>query len=196
MLSTKGNHPFLRSLVLGLWVLAPLWAWAEGLPAHAVPASEPAPVVSAPAESAAVRPDIEVDLKFRDFFKMPVGPRGLEPTEKLLGLNRKPVRIRGYMAHQETPMTGVFVLSPLPVEMGDEDESLADDLPPSVVFVHLAGHSGKPVSYVPGIVQVSGVLSLGPVDESDGHVSHVRLLVDPARPDALLSLQVPRQARR
>jgi hypothetical protein len=137
------------------------------------------------------------DLLFRDFYRMPVGPRGLEPTDKLLRLNGQPVRIRGYMAHQELPMAGLFVLSPLPVSMGDEDDSLADDLPPSVVFVHLDGQSPRPVPHVPGIVQVTGVLSLGPREEADGHVSHVRLLVDTAQPDALLKFPSPSsQARR
>lgn len=27
------------------------------------------------------------ELKFADFYKMPVGPKGLEPSEKLLGMN-------------------------------------------------------------------------------------------------------------
>lgn len=137
------------------------------------------------------------DLLFRDFYKMPVGPRGLEPTEKLVRLNGRQVRMRGYMAHQEIPMAGIFVLSPLPVEMGDEDDSLADDLPPSVVFVHLDGQSPRPVPHVPGIVQATGVLSLGPREEPDGHVSHVRLLVDTAQPNALLKFPPPSpQARR
>ena len=77
-----------------------------------------------------------IDLKFFEFFKMPIGPRGLQPTEKLVGLDGKRVRILGYMAKQEQSAAGMFLLTPLPVSMGDEDEGLADDLPPSTVFVH------------------------------------------------------------
>src|SRR5262245_11529790 len=79
-------------------------------------------------------PDV-TDLKFHEFFTMPVGPRGLEPTEKLLSLNGQRVRVVGYMAQQEAPVAGLFHLTPLPVALGEEDESLADSLPPSTVFV-------------------------------------------------------------
>lgn len=136
-------------------------------------------------------------LLFRELYRMPVGPRGLEPTEKLLRLNGHQVCMRGYMAHQELPLAGIFVLSPLPVAMGDQDDSLADDLPPSAVFVHMEGQSPQPVPHVAGIVQVTGVLSVGPREEPDGHVSHVRLLVDMAQADALLKFpSTSSQARR
>ncbi|MGH9884568.1 MAG: hypothetical protein ACREBE_03515, partial [bacterium] len=69
------------------------------------------------------------ELRFGEIFEMPVGPRGLEPSAKLLELDGKHVRMRGYMVRAETPTPGVFILSPFPVALGDEDESLADDLP-------------------------------------------------------------------
>jgi hypothetical protein len=129
------------------------------------------------------------DLKFRDFFKMPVGPRGLQPTEKLLGLNGKRVRILGYMARQEQPAAGTLLLTPLPVTMGDADEGLADDLPATAVFVHLES-GGRSVPYVPGLIKLAGVLSVGGQDEADGRVSTVRLTLDAAASDAFLrSLQ-------
>lgn len=119
-----------------------------------------------------------VELKFRDFFKMPIGPQGLEISEKLLGLNGKRVRIVGYMANAESPVPGMFVLSPLPVELGDEDESLSDDIPPSALFVHLDADTFV-VPHMPGLVRVSGTLSVGNQEEADGHVSMVRLRLDP-----------------
>lgn len=125
------------------------------------------------------------DLKFRDFFKMPVGPGGLEPSAKLLGLNGKRVRIVGYMAQQESPSTGTFILSPIPVTMGDEDESFADDLPSSAIFVHLEGSSGV-VPFIPGLLKLTGVLNVGNQEETDGRVSSVRLLLDPALSQAIL----------
>jgi len=124
------------------------------------------------------------DLKFRDFFKMPVGPGGLEPSTKLLGLNGKRVRIVGYMAQQESPSTGAFILSPIPVTMGDEDESFADDLPPSAIFVHLEG-SGDVVPFIPGLLKLTGVLNVGSQEEADGRVSSVRLLLDTALAQAI-----------
>lgn len=125
------------------------------------------------------------DLLFRDFFAMPVGPRGLQPSEELLHLSGKVVRMRGYVARQESPTAGVFILSPLPVELGDADEGLADDLPPAVVFVH---SGDRPAPYVRGVVQVTGTLEVGPQNEADGRVSQVRLFLDPDRPDALVRL--------
>jgi hypothetical protein len=128
------------------------------------------------------------ELKFRDFFKMPVGRLGLEVTEKLASLNGKPVRLTGYMARAEMPLNGFFVLSPLPVNLGDEDESLSDDLPPTATFVHLDPSLPGPSGYIPGIVQVIGTLELGPKDESDGHVSQVRLQLDAATSRALVAM--------
>jgi hypothetical protein len=120
-------------------------------------------------------PPTPEELLFRDFFRMPVGSRGLEPSSRLIDLDEKLIRIRGYMAHQELPTPGVFILSPLPVELGDADESLSDDLPPAVVFVHFDGPAHP---YVAGLLQLTGTLHVGPHDEADGHVSQVRAHLD------------------
>ena len=117
-------------------------------------------------------------LLFREFYRTPVGPRGLEPSAKLLGLAGKTVRLRGYVVQQAEPMPGVLILSPVPVELGDADESLSDDLPPTVVFVH---GDGATMAGVSGLVQVVGTLELGPREEADGHVSQVRLSLSPSR---------------
>ncbi|MFX7906621.1 hypothetical protein ABTK51_20115, partial [Acinetobacter baumannii] len=71
------------------------------------------------------------ELRFGDIFKLPVGPTGLEPSERLRELDGKTVRMVGYVASTESPAPGMFILSPLPVSIGGEDESLSDDLPPS-----------------------------------------------------------------
>ena len=126
------------------------------------------------------------DLKFGEFFMMPIGPRGLEASVKLMELAGKRVRILGYMARQEKPAAGMFILAPLPVSLGDEDESLSDDLPASSIFVHVAGAaSAMPVTYFSGLLRLTGTLRLGPHEESDGHVSTVRLELDPAQAQAL-----------
>jgi hypothetical protein len=120
------------------------------------------------------------DLKFRELFKLPIGPRGLEPSEKLIGLNGKRVRMVGYMAKEEDSAAGMFILSPLPVTMGDEDESFADDLPASAVFVHMESASNALIPYLPGLIKLTGTLQFGAQQEGDGRVSMVRLLLDPA----------------
>jgi hypothetical protein len=117
-------------------------------------------------------------IKFGEFFRMPIGPLGLEPSEKLLALNGKPVRLVGYMVREETPGAGHFLFSPLPVSLGDEDESLSDDLPPTTVTVHLHGDGKQSIPWVDGLIQLSGTLEVGALDEGDGRVSAVRLVLD------------------
>ena len=119
------------------------------------------------------------DLKFNEIFNMPVGPRGLEPSAKLLALNNKQVRIVGYMAKQETPTPGLFIMTPLAVSMGDEDDKFADDMPANSVFVHV-DNSAALVHYVPGLISVIGVLSVGNLNEPDGRISYVQIKLNPS----------------
>lgn len=151
---------------------------AHRVAAHDTASIDPPPAISArTATSAAPQPGVE--LRFADFFKRPVGPAGLEPGERLLALAGQRVRIVGYMAAAALPMRGRIVLAPVPVELGDEDEHLADDLPPQAVFVHLSGPGASAV--VPnyrGLLALTGRLEVGPREEPDGHVSAVRLMLD------------------
>jgi len=128
------------------------------------------------------------ELRFGEFFARPVGPRGLTPSTKLLALDGQTVRMVGYMAAAELPTPGLLVLTPLPSSLGDEDESLADDLPPQVVFVHLSGAAAaQTLANRAGLLRLQGRLSVGPQEEADGHVSTVRLLLDAEASAQLLS---------
>lgn len=118
------------------------------------------------------------DLKFQEIFKLPVGPNGLEASQKLIGLNGKRVQLVGYMAKEESPVADMFILCPLPVSMGDEDDSYADDLPASAVFVHLDDAVNGFVPYYHGLIRLTGLLQFGAKQEADGRVSTVRLLLD------------------
>jgi len=120
-----------------------------------------------------------VDLKFREFFALPVGPRGLEPSPKLLALDGQHVRLVGYMVRPDLPAAGLLILAPLPVTLGDEDESYADDLPASAVYVHLnAASAAIKLPFMPGLMTLTGTLQLGSAPEADGRRSNVRLLLD------------------
>ncbi len=136
------------------------------------------------------------DLKFKEMYRMPIGPKGLEPTDKLLSLNGKKVRMVGYMVTQEKAYSDFLILTSLPVQMGDEDESLSDDLPPSAVFVHLApGLAAKGLPNIQGLIQLTGTLRTGSREEPDGHVSSVRLELDAETSEQLakLSLKLARE---
>ncbi len=41
------------------------------------------------------------ELKFSDFYKLPVGPRGLEPSAELLAMNGKKVRLSGFFVFED-----------------------------------------------------------------------------------------------
>jgi hypothetical protein len=118
------------------------------------------------------------DLKFNEFYKTPVGPKGLELTPKLVDLIGKKVRIVGYMAKTEPATSGMFILSPFPVDLGDEDEKLVDDFPPNVIFVQLSDKT-LAVPTIQGLIKLTGTLRVGSFEEVDGHVSSFRLELDP-----------------
>ena len=162
------------SLIAGLLItLTPAIALAHGASAipHRVAALEVRGELPAPASGITA-------IKFGEFFQMPVGPKGLEPSDKLTALNGKKVRLVGYMVREETPTPGRFLLSPLPVSLGDEDESLSDDLPPSTVFVLLQNSKDHGTPFIPGLIKLTGTLEVGSKDDGGDRISAVRLVLD------------------
>lgn len=154
------------------------------------PTSPPSPrSLLAVSQPLGVPPNGVADLKFRDLFKLPVGPKGLEPTPKLRRLDGKRVRIVGYMVQQQSAVAGGFLLSPLPVAAGDEDESLADDIPASAIFVGLPQGASAIVPPLPGLLGISGTLRVG-AREIPGadRVAAVRIELDAEAERALLDL--------
>jgi hypothetical protein len=119
----------------------------------------------------------QTDLRFNEFYRLPIGPRGLEPSHKLLSLEGQSVRMVGYRVPLADAPPGLIILSPLPVSLGDEDESFADDLPASAVYVHLPDSAAAALP-PGGLVRVSGLLQLGRQREADGRISFVRLILE------------------
>lgn len=174
---------------LGVFVIA---AALNAVCASAAPAEGPrvVPRILAVRKDLGPPPAGVAELKFRDIFKMPVGDRGLEPSAKLLALDGRRVRIVGFMIHQQPEPTGSFLLSPLPAAISDEDEPLADDLAPSVVSVSVPGAADKAIPLLPGLIQISGVLRVGPgLDAASGRASSVQILLDAKPARALLALR-------
>lgn len=128
------------------------------------------------------------DLKFRDFFALPIGARGLVPSGRLLGLAGQRVRVIGYMARQEQPSAGILIVAPLPVVLGDEDESFSDDLPATALYIHLSdADRERGVPWMPGLLSFTGVLQVGAMSEADGRMSFVRLQLDPELSGAIVA---------
>jgi hypothetical protein len=127
------------------------------------------------------------ELRFREVFKLPVGPKGLEPTEKLVALDGRRVRIVGYMVRQSRAPKGIFLLAPLPVSLGDEDEGLADDLPPATLGIELGAKSHDlAVPMLPGLLQFTGTLHVGMrVDPATGRATPAQLVLEAAPVRAL-----------
>jgi hypothetical protein len=163
-----GFPEFIRlgALALGLSVQMHVFAGTE----------QNAPISTLPALPADIG-----ELKFKDFFAMPVGPHGLEMTPKLLALDGKRVRILGYMAQQDDPHPGFFMLTPVPVNIAEASDSMADDLPLATLFVHLPPSQANEVaSHQPGLLVLIGTLSVGNREEGDGRISMVQLQLDAA----------------
>jgi hypothetical protein len=114
-------------------------------------------------------------LDFHEFFE-PSHAR-LEPTAKLLGLNGKRVRLSGFMVKMELPSKGAFYLAATPV-FCDEAGGGTADLPPETVRVTVRSAGGAEVPFMPGPLEVSGVLEVGNQTDEDGRVSSVRLTLD------------------
>lgn len=119
------------------------------------------------------------ELNLKEFYKFPAGPRGLEPTEKLLRLKDQRVRVIGYMVKEEEPTAGLFMIAPLPVSLAEKEDGPADDLPAATLFVHVpASDKNNIIPYKEGLWQLTGTLKLGNQEEANGRVSFTRLILD------------------
>ena len=119
------------------------------------------------------------NLRFSEFFVMPVGPRGLEPTSKLMTLRGKRVRIEGYMVEEEEPYPGLFLLTPFPVALAERADGPADFLPPATLYVHVPeAQSDERLPHRRERLALTGTLELGAREEVNGRFSTVRLRVD------------------
>lgn len=126
-----------------------------------------------PIAAAVGQPDA---LRFKDFYVTPIGPRGLEMSSVLREANGKTVTLSGYMVQQEQPLIGQFLLTVRPVQMSEDADGEADDLPPTTVVVVLdPSQKDWVVPHVRGLMQVQGQLSVGRQETQSGRVFWVQL---------------------
>jgi hypothetical protein len=141
----------------------------------------PAQAQSEPSHDAkATTPAAEV-LRFSDFFKFPVGPRGLEINPVLQQAAGKQVLLTGYMVQQENgSKPGQFFFTPRPVQMSEHADGDADDLPPATVLVKLSHEQATwLVPHTRGLIQLQGTLAVGRQEAQDGRVTWVQLELNP-----------------
>ncbi len=143
--------------------------WAHGTTATVAP---PAALTAASALAEGV-----TELTFRELYQMPVGPRGLVPSPKLLALDGKQVRVTGFMVAEDEPLAGRLILAPIPTQLLGEDEPESDDLPPNVIYVNFP--SGIQAHSMRGQIRLNGILHLGAVPQPDGRLAAVRLELSP-----------------
>ncbi len=148
--------------------------WARSATVKVQPAEEVKPTTQAiSSQSAGI-----TELKFSEFFVSPIGNRGLTLTDKLRGLHGQRVRILGYMAQQEQPVPGMFLFSAIPVRLNEGHYGLADDLPAATLFVSMPKNCDQVIPHTPGLMLLTGTLSVGNREEADGRISAVRLALD------------------
>ncbi|HSH94406.1 MAG TPA: hypothetical protein VK968_09695, partial [Roseimicrobium sp.] len=119
-----------------------------------------------------------VELRFQDLFVRPVGPAGLQVTDKANAAHGKRVRMLGYMVQRTQPKPWSLILSPLPVLMHDGEYGLADELPPSSVLVETSRTVSPVVPYTPGFLLLTGLFEVGHWEQPDGRIFNFRLKLD------------------
>jgi hypothetical protein len=141
-------------------------------------------------------PEGVTELKFTEFFKTPVGPYGLEPTDKLKALQGKKVRIAGYMAIREKEVPGRFILAGAPVNIEDDEAGFAD-LPATHVWVFLPYAPDRAVPRVHRPLLLTGTLEIGNREEKgENAISFVRLSLDkPVSETAKKTTSLPSQKK-
>ena len=126
-------------------------------------------------------------LELQSFFKLPMGPKGLEVTDKVKQASGQQVRMTGFMVKNELPTHGAFMLAPRPVQLSEHADGDANDLPASVCWVYLdSSQKDWLVPYIPGPVTVEGLFMFKRLEATDGSVAWFHLHL---APDAVSAVQ-------
>ena len=124
--------------------------------------------------------DEAINLAFASFFRQPIGPRGLEFSAALRAADGQRVRLVGHIVTQEHAVAGRFLFAPRPVRLSEDADGDADDLPAATVTVVLPEHLRERfVAPQPGPIAITGRLHVGRAEDASGHVSWLRLDLDP-----------------
>lgn len=121
-----------------------------------------------------------VEIRFQDFFKLPIGPKGVDFSSKAITLIGQYVAVTGYMVKSDAAHEGQFFLTPNPLEINELDDGPANDLPVNAVLVKLDKSQSKlQIAQEDGLVRVQGQLELGRQENESGEVTWIRVIVSP-----------------
>jgi len=87
------------------------------------------------------------------------------------------VRVVGFMARMEEPPRSALYLTRAPVE-AEEGGGGTGDLPPGALRVEVPRFTGQEIEWIPGAIEVTGVLRVGRAEDDAGRVSWLRVVVD------------------
>jgi len=116
------------------------------------------------------------ELSFHEFFG-PIGPRGLEYSDKIRALAGQRVRVRGFMVQQSERAPALFLFAAMPVKVDTRADCNETDTPPAMIHVLVPG-TQKTLPFVPGPHVLSGTLEIGARHETDDRISVARLTLD------------------
>jgi len=118
------------------------------------------------------------DFALPDLFRRPIGPAGLEYSERARELGGQCVRVSGYIVEGRAATNGILLAS-APVELHDDEDGLCDDLPANTVAVLV------PAAALAGVVLplhtpvlVTGKLELTTTEDPGGRRLFARVTVD------------------
>jgi hypothetical protein len=150
-----------------------------------------APPQSAPEASALATPPAlpapDAKLEFRELLTL---GQKLAPSPKAESFSGRRVSLTGYMAQMELAPKGAFYLASRPVQC-DEAGAGTADLPPDSVLVLARALGDKPAPFVPGPLELTGVLDVGNRTDAEGRTSGFRLILDAPLGEQLAQLDQP-----
>lgn len=135
--------------------------------------------------SAAGVPATPKELPRLDLARLYVAtPGGAHVAPEVAALDGQRVRVVGYMAKMEDYVPrGSLYLARAPIET-EEGGGGTGDLPPGALRVEIPRLADEEIEWVPGPLEVTGVLQVGRAEDDAGRVSWLRVVVDdlPAHP--------------